>query len=106
MIKVIDNKKIELTDYEWETYQNIVKSYNNVCGDGKILFRDLFETDNDGIILHLNPPSKNKTTMEVFLFLMSVYQSQHIRLMYSRIEDLCDQINQKMQEIDKKLDNK
>ena len=93
-IRVVDNKKVEMTDDEWGMYQKIVKSYTDVTGKGEDLFIDLFETNGDGVIIFLKPPSKRRTSLEVFLFLMALMQHQHLRLMH-------EQVNQALEELKK-----
>ena len=75
-IRVIDNKKVEMTDDEYAMYNKIVQSYTDITGKGEDLFIDLFEANNNGIIIFLKPPSKRRTSLEVFLFLMAVMQQQ------------------------------
>ena len=94
-MRIIDNKKVDLTDDEWTMYSNIVKSYTTATNKGEDLFIDLFETDSDGIIKYLKPPSKFRTSFEVFLFLMSIRQHQHLRVMYQKVDDVCDQLKEK-----------
>lgn len=86
-IRVIDNKKVEMTEDEWAMYQKIVRSYTDLTGKGEDLFIDLFETDNAGTIIFLRPPSKRRTSLEVFLFLMSLMQHQHLRLMHAQVDE-------------------
>ncbi len=76
-----------MTDDEWSMYQKIVKSYTSLTNKGEDLFIDLFETNDEGIIMFLKPPSKRQTSLEVFLFLMSLMQHQHLRLMQKQIDD-------------------
>jgi hypothetical protein len=95
-LRIIDNKKIDLTEDEWAMYQKIVKSYTSLTNKGEDLFIDLFETDNDGIIIFLKPPSKRQTSFEVFLFMMSIMQHQHLRSMQKQIDDLCVQVREKI----------
>lgn len=94
-IQIIDNKKVDMTSDEWELYQKIVRSYTDVTGKGEDLFIDLFETNDDGIIVFLKPPSKRRTSLEVFLFLMSLMQHQHLRLMHQQIDDAVKEIKKK-----------
>lgn len=101
-LHVINNKKIDLTYDEWDMYQKIVKSYTSATNKGEDLFMDLFETDNNGIIMFLRPPSKRQTSFEIFLFLMAIQQQQHIRIMYAQVADICKQMKDKMSELDKK----
>jgi len=94
-ISIIDNKKVDLTMDEWQMYQKIVKSYTTQTNKGEDLFMDLFESDDNGIIMFLKPPSKRQTSFEIFLFLMSIMQHQHLRLMHAQIDDLCRQLKDK-----------
>lgn len=103
MFQVIDNKKVEITHDEWLMYEKIVKSYTSLTNKGEDLFMDLFEVDNNGIIMFLKPPSKRQTSFEVFLFLMSLMVHQHLRVMHSQVIDICDQMKGKIKEVDDKL---
>lgn len=98
-MRIIDNKKIDLTNDEWTMYENIVRSYTTATNKGEDLFIDLFETNSDGVITFLKPPSKFRTSFEVFLFLMSIMQHQHLRQMYKKVDDVCAQMKQKMESI-------
>jgi hypothetical protein len=102
-MKIIDNKKIDLTNDEWKMYQNIVKSYTTLTNKGEDLFMDLFETDDAGIIIYLKPPSKRQTSFEVYLFLMSIMVHQHLRVMHNQVSDISAQMKAKINELDKKL---
>ena len=90
-------KALEMKDDEYSLYQKIVASYTTNTNKGEELFYDLFETDGDGNIVFLKPPSKKQTSMEVFLFLMSLMEQQHIRLMYRHVEDICKQVKDKFE---------
>lgn len=102
--RVIDNKKVDMTNDEWLMYEKIVKSYTTLTNKGEDLFIDLFEVDENGIIIFLKPPSKRQTSFEVFLFLMSLFQHQHLRLMYNQVADICNQMKEKMREFDEKYE--
>ena len=97
-MRIIDNKKVDMTDDEWQMYQKIVKSYTTMTNKGEDLFIDLFETDDNGVIMFLKPPSKRQTSFEVFLFLMSLMQHQHLRLMQKQVDDLCAQVREKLKD--------
>ncbi len=57
MIKIIDSKRVDMTHDEYQMYQNICESYDNPPSQkGKDLFIDLFETDENGLILFVKPP--------------------------------------------------
>lgn len=103
MIKVIDKQKVDLTNEEWDLYQKICRSYDTPTTKGEFLFSDLFHSDDNGIIIFLVPPSKRQTSFEVFLFLMSVMQNQHLRKMWDQVDDVCNQMKNKMSEMEKTL---
>lgn len=100
---IIDNKRVSLTNDEESMYRKIVKSYTTLTNKGEDLFIDLFETDSNGIIIFLKPPHVRQTSFEVFLFLMSIFQHQHLRLMQDEVADIVTQMKAKIQEIDEKL---
>lgn len=102
-IRIIDSKRIEMTQDEWDMYQKIVKSYTTATNKGEDLFIDLFETDAHGMIIFLKPPSKYRTSFEVFLFLMSLMSHQHLRAMHTEVADIAAQMKAKMRELDEKL---
>lgn len=94
MIRIIDNKKIDLTNSEYKMYKNIANSYTRDNMNGEDLFHDLFETNDSGLIVYLKPPSKRQTSFEVFLFLMTIFQHQHMREMYSELEDFKNKLKE------------
>jgi hypothetical protein len=102
-IKVVNNKKVDMTEDEWTMYQKIVQSYTTATNKGEDLFIDLFETDDSGIIMFLRPPYKRQTSFEVFLFLMSLMSHQHLRLMQSQVTDICKEMKNKINELDEKM---
>lgn len=95
-LRIIDNKKVEVTEDEWNMYQKIVQSYTTATNKGEDLFIDLFETDANGTIIFLKPPSKFRTSFEVFLFLMSLMQHQHLRLMRQQVDELTAEVREKL----------
>lgn len=96
MIQIIDNKKVEMTPDEHQLYQRIIKSYTTATNKGEDLFMDLFETDEEGIIVFLKPPSKRQTSFEIFMFLMALMQHQHLRLMRRQVDEMCAQMQAKI----------
>ena len=101
--RIVDSKKVEMTDDEWVMYEKIVKSYSIGNNNGEDLFIDLFEVDSNGIIIFLRPPSKRQTSFEVFLFCMALQQQQHLRCLYKNADDLATQLKNKIKEIAEKL---
>lgn len=98
-IRIVDYKKIDLTDDEWDMYNKICRSYDRPNFKGEELFRELFETDDDGIIVFLKPPSKNYTSMEVFLFVMSIQVHQHLRVMHRQVDEVLNSIKEEFKSL-------
>lgn len=93
MIRIIDNKKIDLTDHEYSLYNQIVESYTTPRFRGESLFQDLFETDDDGIIIFLKPSNKPIASLEVYLFLVSIMVHQHLRSSTSQYDLAIKELN-------------
>jgi len=102
-IKIIDNKKIEMTDDEFRMYTEICRSYDRPSFKGEELFRNLFESDDNGIIVFLRPPSDRHISMEVFMFMQIVMQHQHLRMMHQKVDNLCNELKEK---VSKLIENK
>lgn len=103
MIRIIDNKKIDMTDDEWSMYNQICVSYDRPSFKGIELFRELFETDDYGIIVFIKPPSNRHTSMEVFLFISVVMLHQHIRLVEQRADEQMKEMSQKVDKLCEEL---
>lgn len=97
--RIIDKKKVEMTNDEWNMYESICRSYDDINFKGLELFMDLFETDDNGIIVFLRPPSTRKTSFEVFLFLMSLMTNQHLRSIHKQVDELCAEVKEKIKNL-------
>lgn len=103
-VRIIDSKKVEVTEDEWHMYEAICSSYDNPPSQkGKDLFIDLFESDDNGIIIILKPPHNRLCSFEVFLFLMSLMVHQHLRQCHNKVDEGLSKINDKIKEIDLKI---
>jgi hypothetical protein len=102
-IRVVNNKKLEMTNDEYSMYSSICASYDDGNTRGSDLFIDLFETDDDGIIVFLRPPNKRATSLEVFLFLVSLMTQQHLRVIYNQADVMASDIKNKLKEYDERL---
>lgn len=104
MIRIIDNKKINLTNDEYNLYLKICKSYDTPRFKGQDLFRDLFETDDNGIIIFLKPPSKNYSSFEVFMFLVSIMVHQHLGIACEKVDSQIIESKKIMNELKENLE--
>jgi hypothetical protein len=99
-LRIIDNKRLDLTDSEWQLYQNICKSYDRSNFKGSDLFTDLFETDNNGVIIFLKPPTSRYSSMEVYMFLVTVMIHQHLGVACGHVDRLSNKLDEKINEAD------
>lgn len=84
-IKIVNNKKLDMTVDEIAIFEKICKSYDDPPAvRGKDLFSDLFETDENGIIMFLIPPTR-QTTMEAMLFIQNIMLTQHLRINHEMV---------------------
>lgn len=95
-IRIIDNKKISITDQEYNEYIKICRSYDRPHLKGEELFRGLFETDNEGIIVFIHPPSTRYTSMEAVIFLFYIMQSQGLREMKAACSKMLSDASEKL----------
>ena len=99
MIRIIDFKKVDMTDDEYNMYLSICESYNRPNFEGKELFKDHFEVNKDGIIVFVKPSKEKFCSLEVYMFLCSLMQNQHIRIMHSQLESLIKEASNKINEL-------
>ncbi len=91
MLRIIDNKRVELTAAEFQLYEELVKAYSAVNRNGDEYFKDLFEPDQNGIIIFLKPPSKAFTSMECYMVLVNVMIAQHLGAACSHSDKISDE---------------
>lgn len=77
--KIIDYKEVDMTDEEYEYYQQVVITFSDGMYSGKEQFRDTFEVDEDGCIILIKPPLKKQVAWAVLFFLQNLMLNQRIR---------------------------
>jgi hypothetical protein len=98
-IRIIDNKKLDMTEDEWKMYNQICRSYDRQSFKGEELFKDLFETDDNGTVVYLRPPSNRHTSMEVIFFMSNLMTHQHLRIMHNQVDNLCKEVKEKIEKM-------
>ncbi len=81
-----------------------MESYSKDNFDGKQLFDNLFETDKDGLIICLKPPTKT-FTLEVVTFLQNLMVHQHLRKIYKDFSEEIKEVRTLKNELQKFLNN-
>ncbi len=82
MIRAVANKRLDLTDAEYEVYEKISDMV------GKSEFYDLFDTDKNGKIISVFPPIDKQVSMVVIYYLFNVMINQRVRLFDSLINSV------------------
>lgn len=93
-IRIIDNKKVLMTPDEYSFYEEICKEYSRPNFNGKDLFQDHFESNNEGIIIFVKPPHKKYSSMEVFTFLISLMVNQQLRIAQEQVQSMISELKQ------------
>jgi len=86
MIRAIDYKKVDLTDQEFDFYNQLIKTYMIGDNDGKAYFSDLFEADDNGIITLIKPIKS--IPWSILFFIQNLMINQHLRSFDERIKRL------------------
>ena len=109
-VRIIDNKKVLMTSDEYTLYTNLCREYDRPNFKGETLFQGHFESDDNGFIVFVKPPSQKYSSMEIVYFLQSIMMQQHIRNMYRQCQVFIDEskknFNDLVSHFSKKLDNK
>lgn len=103
-IRIIDNKKIDLTDSEYQYYYDMCRRYDRQSFNGNDLFKNLFETDDNGLIVFIHPPPAKATSMECYMFVISIFHMQSVRVMYQKYDLLCKKLENRVEKAIKKLE--
>ena len=98
-IRIIDHKKVFMTDDEFKFYEDICKGYDRPNFKGQELFQDHFEVNDDGIIVFVKPPHKQYSSMEVFTFLISLMVNQQLRISHEQVRSLVVEADKKFKEV-------
>lgn len=100
-IHIVDNKKLDMNQAEYDMYKSICKSYDKTNFKGESLFHDLFESDDAGNIIFIKPPNHRYTSMEVLSFAIILFQHQNMRIMHQRFENMMSDFKKQFNEINK-----
>ena len=83
-----------MTDHEYEAYNQICTAYVQ----GKDLFKDLFETDENGVIIFIKTPNK-MFSLEALLFIQNLMVHQHLRIIYKEFNKSMEELKQMKEDV-------
>jgi len=110
-LKIIDNKRIEMTVDEYDMYKDICRAFDRPNFQGEELFKGHFETDKHGMITMITPPMNRQNSPIVHSFLLNIQNNQQLRVNRKIVETLVKEASDKIkaltehaQELQNKLD--
>jgi len=95
MIKAIDHRKIDITEEEYKFYQKLIKMHTDDSNKGTDYFKDLFETDDDGIITIIKPVKS--IPWAVLFFVQNVMINQKLRSNDQRLDAIEKRLQKRTQ---------
>ena len=98
-MRIIDNKRVLITDDEFKMFQKICRSYDSEYRKGEDLFSDHFETNGEGIIVFVKPSHNKYSSLEIYCFLTSIMVNQHLRIGQDQINKLVEEARTKITEL-------
>ena len=104
--RIISYKKVDMTDDEYSEYQKICRSYDRPNFKGEDLFKDLFETNDDGLITYIKSLNNRQITFEILFFVMNLMQNQWLRLTVNNANSFLIDAERRLQEKLSILDTK
>ena len=91
MIRAIDFQKVEMSDEEFKYYQELVQKLTTDGIKGSDYFRDLFQTDDNGLITIIKP--SKPVPWDVIFFTQNLLVNQQLRSYDARIKLIEDKVN-------------
>jgi hypothetical protein len=88
MIRVIDHKGVDMTNEEFDYYNELVSEFTHGNYQGKNQFHNIFDVDGDGCISLIRPPLKKEVGWAVIVFLQNLMINQRIRRMERKLEEV------------------
>lgn len=91
MIKMIDNNVVDISDEEYEYYEQLEKVF------GKNVFANSFRSNADGRIMAVTPSTTEPTSLAIIFFLLNLSMNQRLRdidMTLKKIDDLSKRITE------------
>ena len=99
MIRAVGNKRVDLSDSEYEYYKELIKHVE------PSEFNGIFESNENGIILNVMPRPDRNSSLIVYFFLMNVSFNQRLRKLdeFLSYRDKVDELISKVENIESKI---
>lgn len=97
MIRAVGNKRLDLSDDEFEYYKSLIEHID------KKEFNGIFQTDENGIITNVMPSPEKQTSLVAYFFLMNVSFNQRLRKLDSFIENKEFRYQSEIKSLEKRL---
>ena len=90
-IRIVDFKRLDMTDQEFEYYNQLVEAFSDDSYSGKQQFHDMFDVDNDGCITMIRPPIGKEVGWAILVFLQNLMINQRLRRLEKWVRSLKDE---------------
>ena len=79
MIRAVANKRLDLNDNEYDYYLDLKNQF------GEDDFRQIFDTDKNGIITAISPPVDRSVSLGILFFMLNIMMNQRLRMLDDKI---------------------
>ena len=91
-----------MSDLEFDYYKHLVKSFSDENTNGNIYFKDLFESDDSGLITLVK--TEKSVPWAILFFVQQIMINQRLRLNDS-ITNTLKEINERLNKLEKRVSN-
>jgi hypothetical protein len=84
LIRAVGNKRLELSEDEFKYFCALKDQF------GGHSFAGLFDTNKNGIITTVNPPTNKNVPLGVIFFLLNVMMNQRVRILDKKINKISE----------------
>lgn len=93
MFKVIDYKKVDMSDDEYSYYKHLIKIFSDKDINGDVYFKNLFDVDKSGLITLIK--TEKSVPWAILFFMQQLMLSQRLRSI--------DKVSEVLSKFDKRL---
>lgn len=98
MIRHISGRIVDMTNVEFEYYEELAKVF------GENVFENSFTSDDEGRIIAVTPSPTEPTSMAIIFFLLNLMMNQRLRAIDAKLTKI-NELEDRISEIEKRLNN-
>ena len=98
MHKTIDYKKVDMSEAEFTYYKELIKEFSDDTLNGENYFRELFDTDDNGLITIVKV--EKSIPWAILFFIQQVQINQRLRL-FDKYTETLEDIKKRVEKLEK-----